>query len=488
MPLADVAWAVNDLTSRAPTLTRRRNYYEGKHDPVLPDGKSLSPHLRALLDDLNDNLCDDVVDGPLDRLKVTNWSGRSAGQGQAATEAWETTRGPARMREVWRNAFGQGDGWVIVQRNELGQVRDYAQRPDHMAARYSTENPDVIEVAAKAWRQGKRWRMNLYYSPTAASGAKIDRPTGVPEDKPWVERYITRGTGIDGSMPQAKAFSPVVDADDAGADVDTLEGPRIPVFHYPTEEVGRYGRSVLTDVIPLQDVLNKSVVDLVVSMEAVSLPQRWGTGIQVERDPTTGEEIPLFRTGAEKMLRTGNKEARFGQFDAADLRQLLDVQQTYRLEIARKGKLPLHSVSLDATAQAPSGLSLLVAEGALVKRVGTAQDDWEWELREQMAYHLTLAGTPTLATDLDVEWEPPQTDDEATLMATLTTKVESLGLPKREALIEAGYDPKDVDVWLDAAQAQADAISGGRTSLPGPPSGLLPPAPAQANRPALTTV
>lgn len=475
MPFADVAWAIADLEARLPALQRRRAYYEGRHDKVLPDSKTLSRVLRDLLDDLNDNLCDDVVDDAVERCEVTAITGRNDGQGKKATDWWDEVRGPARMRDTLRTSLWAGDGFTIIQRNSQQKVRKYVQRPEQMAVRYSEDDPDTIEVAAKVWKVGKKWRITLYYSPMP-EGGPVERPDGIPADKPWIERYISKGSGSDGACPQAKQFDRVADHDGVGLPWEPLDGDRVPVFHYPEAEVGRYGRSVLTDVIPLQNVLNKSVSDLVVAMEGHSLPIRWATGIQVEYDPVTGDEKALWRPGVERLVRTGSKDAAFGQFDAADLTGFLNVQSMIRLEIARKGKLPLHSVSLEASGNAPSGLALLVSETRLIKRVTAMQEDDGTVLREELAYALSLAGTPTVAADLNLEWEPAATKDEASEVTVLQTKVESLGLPKDQALLELGYDQADVDRWSEDRQAAADAIGGGRLSPAGAP-GTLPPPP-----------
>lgn len=464
---ADVAWALDDLARRLPALRRRRAYYEGHHRSAIPPGKTLSQTLRDLLVDLSDNLCDDVVDEPVSRLAITNWVGTADGQGQAAMDWWEANRGDARARETHRNAYMAGDGYVMIQKDKAGRSRMYVQQPEQMAVRYSTDLPDLVEVAAKVWRDGKRYRMNLYYARGSEGGARL-------------ERWATKGLGQDGGMPQARAFQPLVEADLAPVetDVDWAESDTLPIFHFPTDEVGRYGRSVLTDVIPLQDVLNKSVVDLVTAMEDVALPQRYATGVQVEIDPDTGQEKPLFRrSSTDQMLRTGSTEASFGQFDAANMTQFLEVQTAFRLRIAGKGYLPLHSVSLDATGNAPSGISLLVAEGRQIKRVHTGQNDWDDVWAAAAAYALTLDGIPTKPGDLDVEWAPAETRDERALTETLAMKVD-LGLPKREALLELGYDEDDVDEWMDDAAAQAEAISGGRRSMAagGLPT-MAPPAP-----------
>lgn len=476
MPDTDLQWAVNDLNGRAEAIRLRRDYYEGRHKTTLPQGKTLSRELRALLDDLNDNLCDDVVDEPVNRLAVLGWTGKAKGLSASAEESWERNRGPARFREVARTSWMAGDGFTIVQTDRKGKARWYAQRPEQMAVRYSAEYPDEIEVAAKVWREGKAWRMNLYYPPTDEAA----------DSSPWVERYVTRGTNNDGSVPSAKAFAPIADAELPDGSVvqavESLDGDRIPVFHYPADAIGRYGNAAISGtVMGLQDVLNKSVGDMVVAMEAAALPDRWATGIQAEYDPVTGDEKPLQRTGRERLIRTGSKEAQFGQFQQATMEPFLATQTAYRLEIARKGYLPAYVVSVDAAASAPSGLSLLITEGRLTKRVKTAQDDWGVELRAQQAFMLRLEGAGDVQPhDLEINWAPAETRDEKALLETLTLK-NALGLPKREALIEMGYDEDDVDEWLDSAQAQADVIRGGSGVPPMPPpqGGMLPPPPEQ---------
>jgi hypothetical protein len=453
MPAEDLDWAITDLKDRAPALATRRAYYEGDHARVLPEGKTLSPLMKALLDDLSDNLCDDVVDEPVSRLHVTTWTATSPGLADAANDLWERNRGTARARDVHRNTYRAGDGFVILQRDAAQQVRWYAQNPAQMAVRYSLDDPDTIEVAAKAWRVGKRWRINLYY----ADGR--------------IERYATRGSSADGGMPQARQFSPVHLDDGFGDPVEYTEDRRMPVHHLPNDEVGRYGRSVLTDVIPLQNLLNKSVADLVVAMEKHALPDRYATGIQVEYD-ANGQEVNPFTSG--RTWRTGNDKATFGQFQQADLTQFLKVQETYRLRIAHKGYLPLHSVRIEGDASAPSGVSLLVAEGRQVKRVKATQQEGGLFWREVQAHALSLATNAAVAPeDLECEWAPAETRDEAALVETLTIKVESLGLPKRQALLECGYDAEDVDEWMDDAEAAREAMPGGRLSPPGA-TGLLP--------------
>lgn len=524
----DVAKALADQRSRLPAIRKRTRYYDGLHDVVVPDaGAVANPNLRDLLLTLADNMCDDVVDETVDRLEVVAWT--STGDdtvvpanddddpdapatepveddplGEAAMAVWTTNRMPARERSTYRDGLASADGWALVERGEDGVWRSFPQRPEQMGCRYREDQPDVIDVAWKVWRDGQRWRLNLYYGgdTSDAGGARL-------------ERWTTKGSRNDGGMPEARAFVPLPDAEHSE---NVQAGPRpdwdrCPVFHYPQGEVGGYGRSVLTDVIPLQDVLNLSLSNLVVNSEDVALPARFATGVQVEFDTVTGQQKPMKRSARRRgdMLTTASKEAQFGQFAAADLTQHVAILEGLRAEIARKGYLPASSVSQGAAATAgASGLSMLVQEGRQVKRCKTLQRDWGWVHAEQVAFLLRRQGgafATVQAGDIEPEWATPATRDEQAMWELASIKV-SLGVPRERVLVECGYSPDEARRWVENAAANqggrvsegtgvpagvaaAGAPAGGIASItqPGVPGGMavggLPMQPAGAAAPGV---
>jgi hypothetical protein len=473
----DVAWAIGDVKSRAPQVQECIDYYEGRHRVVaIPDGATTNPLLADLIRRLRDNMCDDVVDEPVSRLELVAWRDRATddddttdgtdqvndtgGRAEAASALWADNRGPARERRTYTDMARAGDAYNIVEQGADGRVRWQPQDPRQMAVAYLEDRPDTLRVAAKVWQSGKRWRLNLYYTPG------FERTQGV-----LLERYATKGVSPGGGIPEPRAFLPYTpEPDPITGEVDqgVREWTRNPVFHFPADEVGGYGRSVLTELIPLQDTLNKAMADWVVNMEDTALPARWAVGVQKRIDPVTGAELPISRRPrrATDMLTVsagdGTTQPQFGQFDAADMDPFVAAVQAHRVEIARKGYLPPSSVILGDTAGAVSGLSLLVQEGRQVKRCTTWQRDAGWVWREQMAYMLTLAGLDTAPDDLVVEWAPAQTRDEQALWELLTLK-QALGVPTKVLLVEGGYDSAEVDRWVEDAAAS----QGGRVSAPG---------------------
>lgn len=463
MPVnADLDWALEDVRARLPRYSLFRQYDEGDHRLLFATEKYRNA-FGDLFREFADNLCEDVVDGITDRLQIIGWSSTDDALNSTVDTIWERNQGEARSGAVHRNGFREGDGFTIAQVDAQGRARSYRQNPTQMAVRYSTEAPDEMDLAAKVWKDAarKRYRVNLYY------------PDGRSE------KYASRGLGADGGMPKASAFVPLAAGDPALGDQESYvdeNGDGIPVFHYPNGDLSCYGKSILRGVIPLQDALNKAVADMLVTMEGHAAPIRWARGIEVERDPITGQEKDPFR-GANQpgaVMRTGSKDALFGQFDPAAMDGFLDVQDAFKVEIARKGYLPPYAITLrSGNSTPPSGVSLLVAEGRTIKLARDRQRDWGTEHRREMAYlaRLEMGTTAVSPEDLECQWAPPETRDEKALVEMLLLKKE-LGVPSRQLLLEAGYSSDEVDDFLDemaeTEQTQAAVLSvleGGRQAV-----------------------
>lgn len=476
MTLTDLAWALEDVRKRAEPYALFRAYDRGDHRLLFATDKFLNA-FGSLFREFADNMCDDVVDALTDRLQINGLASKDGAPepdpenpdappgvdalGEMAAEWWETVNGESRLGGVHRNGVREGDGFLLVQQGMDGVAQPWKQRPERMAVRYSQDTPDQIELAAKVWRDGKRWRANLFY------------PDGL------VERYGTQGLSSNGAMPQFRAFRPLSaqDAHVMAAGAESYQddsGEGMPVFHYPNGEVSEYGVSVVGKIIPMQDALNKSVADMLVAMEYHAYPQRWATGVQVEYNPVTGEERQPFEAGEGRVWRVGAKDAALGQFDPAGMEGFLKVQDSFRLEIGRKGSLAPHALNLQSQqGTPPTGISLLVTEGRTIKWAGDRQRDWGATDRRMAAYclNMTTPGLGVDSRDLAVNWAPAATRDMLALLEELAGKVD-LGLPKRQALIEAGYDAQDVDKWLadkanesETDRLVAETLAGGRVAV-----------------------
>jgi hypothetical protein len=143
-------------------------------------------------------------------------------------------------------------------------------------------------------------------------------------------------------------------------------------FHFANNaSIGTFGRSELENAIPIQDGMNKSVLDMLVAMEFASFRQRWVAGIEVDYD-TEGNVVAPFKNGIENLWISGNEGARFGDFETVDLEQFLKVKDGFRIDIASVTGTPLYYLLPHGRGFA-SGEAMRKAESRFIAKVRDRQ-------------------------------------------------------------------------------------------------------------------
>jgi len=311
-----------------------------------------------------------------------------------------------RAGEVHKEVLKTGDAYVIVWPDENGNAVIHPNRASQIAVEYTDEGQ--VKFAAKYWHTlDKHVRLNLFYP---------DR----------IEKYVSKEKS-EGSLPEAKEFvampgtqapSPAsalnnsnIDARGSRAFPASVPNPYgiVPVFHFANNaDLGRLGRSELEAAIPIQDGLNKSVLDMLVAMEFSAFRQRWAAGIEVEYD-ADGKAVQPFTAGVEKLWIAGDPQARFGDFDAAELEQFLKVKDSFRVDIASVTGTPLHYF-LQQAGEFASGESLRRSETRFLAKVRDRQESFGQVWADVMSFGLRVEGMPD--TQLITEWEDPNPASE----------------------------------------------------------------------------
>ncbi len=247
-----------------------------------------------------------------------------------------------------------------------------------------------------------------------------------------MERYISKTTQAPGKIALYDIFD---------ADVRYNYGI-VPVFHFANNApIGLFGMSELVNAIPLQDALNKSIMDMVVAMEYFALPQRWATGLEIPVDPATG--VPTLEVAARvnqhmlnRLLSSATPDTRFGQFEGADLTQFLQVQDSFRLAMARDTGTPLHYVV--PTNDPPSGEALKTLEARFVKKVKDRQTAFGNVWEDVMRLALLIEGRGGTDTRLSAQWTDPapKSEREAAETAELLKRA---GVPFEQVMQRAGF-------------------------------------------------
>lgn len=443
MPAEDVTWALVETAKRAPTYKLHRDYYDGCQRLLFATERFESV-FGQLFKAFADNLSAPVVDALADRLQLEGFDGAPAGTDVVADLFGTEARFRRLAGEVTLEQLRCADAFVIGELTPDGEPVAWPQQPETMAVDYSDEVPGRITRAAKVWLpRDKRWRVTVYL--------------------PDVTERWQQSSAVDTRPDNANTFELMADV---GETVNTLGRP--PVVHFANNgPIGGYGRSELADVIPLQDALNKTIADMLVGSEFAALPQRYAIGVEEKRDPSTGRKLPMFRAGVDRLWHVSNSQAQFGQFPAADLSKFLEVQDSFRAEIARVSGTPLHYFQIKGALTAgmvPSGVALDRLEGRLNRKAEDRQNTGgeTWVELVNLLRELTDAAP---IDDLTARWSEASNRDETAELDVAQKKVD-LGVPLEVVLVEMGYTEDRAKEWAaNKAQTAAAAAAAALASF-----------------------
>lgn len=439
----DIKAALNGLQARQVAYRKTSRYYLGDQDLSYATQKFRNT-FGQLFSTFAENVCPVVVDTVADRLQVTGFTLTDASNTawvdniEAATgEIYRRNRLNQRQGQLYQEALRSGDSYCIVWPDETGQAVIYPQQANQVAVSYHPEQVGFITNAAKWWltteENGQhRIRLNLYYPDRIE---KFATPPSVNTDLPL----------------DARAFQPVTDED---AIIPNPWG-KVPIFHFGNNApLGRYGRSELDDIIPLQNALNKSVMDMLVAMEFSAYPQRYATGIEVQYD-ADGKPMNPFQSGADRLWIGEGENVKFGQFATVDLAQYIAVQDAFRASISRVSGIPMHYL-LNLTGGYPSGESLKTSEARLTAKVKDRQIAWGNTWSDVMRFCLLVQGMEDV--ELETQWLDTEPRNEAANIQNAVLKVSELDIPPSQVWAELGYGPKEVQLF-EKLKAESDAAA-----------------------------
>lgn len=427
---------VQDFNDRAEELEKYRSYYLGDQ-PITFIGEKLQTAFGAALQELSCNRCGNVIDVIADRLKIEQFTDTSGKELEAASELWLENAMEIAAGEIHTEALMAGDAFVIVWPDmQTGRARFYVNYADRIAISWDAENPREIEAALKLWRRRDgSWRANLYYR---------DR----------LEKYASIGKG---EKPAASAadWAPWQDAGDLSWPIAYREGwaGRVPVFHFANNaRAGEYGISELKPIIPLQDRYNLTLATLAIAEEHQSYRQRWATGIQPIKDDE-GKPISPFTAGAGQLWVSTSKEARFGDFEAADLTQFEKIAEGWEAKIARTARIPLYYLLMGG--DPPSGEMLKTSEAPFVAKIEHRARHFGATWSDIIEY--AIRGTTGEIIEASVEWRPAESRSELEFWQTSQTRRDR-GVSDQQILREWGYSDEEIESMLEEIAEKGDQM------------------------------
>lgn len=438
----DIKTAAKALNGNAAKYQKSSRYYDGDHDLSFATEK-FENAFGALFRAFSLNMCPAVCDAVRDKLRVTGFRVEAGDEkiSEATWKLWQDNRMGKRAGEIHREAMISGDAYAIVWVDPDKRTTIYPNRAGSCTVVYDEETPGKILWAAKYWltrpdaKGDKRARLNLFYP---------DR----------IEKYISVKK-VDGSLPdQPKDWAEY--EDDGGAEVKNPYGV-VPVFHFGNNaDIGSFGKSEISQVIPVQDALNKSVLDMLVAMEFAAFRQRWASGIEIEYDDDGKAKAP-FTAGVERLWVSENPEVKFGDFEAANLEQFLKVKDGFRVDVATVSGTPLHYFMLTGASFPQSGISIEKLESRFLAKVRDRMESFGQVWEDLMSFALRIDGKQK-DIRLFTEWQDPAPLSEKEQLENILIKKE-IGISDRQALVEAGYGEEDIDAMEEAAAKKLEDMS-----------------------------
>lgn len=429
-----------------------RDYYEGEHLYQLTERMreflELDPNVKFDL-----NYLPIAVDTLRERLKVVGFEAGDLGglfddqEPGIFSQWWNANRMDALQDDVHHAALRDRDAYVLVEwDNETGQPRFSIEEEFDgaygMVVRYDESNGRQLKFAVKRWPvesgpgAGQLARMNIYtpdavYKFVSGSGG-------------WVE-YVERE-----GDPWPLLW--------AGKDGRPLG---VTVAHFDNR------KSELNDLIPVQDALNKAVIDEIAGADTEGFQMITLSG---------GAEPDDMEIGPRRILYA--PQGTWGSIGAGDLAALSVIVDKYVMRMAQISRTPLSYFQV--TGQVSASESQKAYDAPLISKVTNRAtrfgNAWEDVMTYARRLHNAFAPGPPLdeGTPISCVWDSFERIDAAStdkteaetrkLRADIFVALVGQGIANLTAARAAGYDEE---------MAQALAAGGsGRLLIPDAPDAL----------------
>ena len=205
---------------------------------------------------------------------------------------------------------------------------------------------------------------------------------------------------------------------------------------------GDFGESEIINVIPMQDLLNKSLIDLTMILDTLAFPQRYT--LNVNHGASRLDILP----GSVTEFHSEYDGGQVGQWSAANVDGPLRSIESIVQHIAGTTRTPQHLFQV--MGGEPSGEALKTAESGLVNKAKQRQVNFgnSWEDCVMLALKVQNAFGSSIGNDedcsLETLWDDPETRNEKTHLETLQIKM-NLGVTKHQIFRELGYTEEQIE-------------------------------------------
>jgi len=388
----DLELLMGELGKQAENVHVFRRYYSGDQ-PLMYTHQRLKDVFNKSTVRFIQNWCAVVVDSTADRIDLKGFDNPKKRANKRLDDFWEDQFIDMVSRQVHQDALVTGDGYVMLDRIN-GQTRAYYNSPDKVFLDYEKNDPNKKRAGIKCYYdpQDNMTRVYLYY------------PTRI-------EKYEQQGNERD--------LNKFILVDEYANDFGD-----VPIIHFSCQPE-------LTNVMPIQDAINKTFSDMMVVSEFGAFPQRWMiTNADISTLKATPQAIMQIPKGVSE-----EEDTSVGEFSTANLTMFLETIDKLTNSIAVISRTPKHYFfNVGANI---SGEALQVMEAPLIKKVEKLITNFEHGWLELAALIDATEGTTCV-------WERPET--QQTLMETQAMKTMlEMGIPLVTILKQYGWTMDEIE-------------------------------------------
>jgi hypothetical protein len=434
-PLTPLWWVkrlYGQLKRQRATFELYDAYYRGRPPrlPWLPE--QAREEFSRLLALSNSNYMGLVVDAMVERQIVEGFRIGDELAGDMPTwEIWQANHLDATSDQILLEAAIGGCSFLLVAPPEPDSQEPaiYAEHPTQATVEYEPGSARRRRAAGlKVWQDD--WtglQMATLYLPEAIYKFQAPAPkNGVGLDPQWVAREV-RGELWPAPNPLG-------------------EVPLVEVANNPRMLTG--GVPEIADVVCIQDRVNKTLADRLMTQDFGAFPQKWAKGFPSEDADGNPNRIDV---GRNRMVTSEMAETQFGQWDSAPLDPYSAAKREDVKDIASRTRTPAQYLLGEMSNV--NGETLKASESGLVSKVRqrnrTAGEGFEGAVRLARR----VKGLPAGGV-VETKWRNPEFRTEGELVDALT-KMATIGVPQ-EALWERwGASEVEIARWKSMASEQA---------------------------------
>ncbi len=214
------------------------------------------------------------------------------------------------------------------------------------------------------------------------------------------------------------------------------------------------GVSELSDVTDIQDRVNKTLADRLITQDYGAFPQKWAVAWPQYADEAQTLLTPPIDVGRDRMVTTEIAETKFGQWESAPLDPYSAAKREDVKDIASRTRTPAQYLLGEMSNI--SGEVLKASESGLVSKVRQRRRPFAEAYEEAMRLARRIAG---LTGDGDARMETifanPEFRTEGELVDALV-KMRGIGLPLDVVWERWGATPTERDRWRDLLEQEAN--------------------------------